>query len=263
MRGRPAAVPAVLVLVLAGCGAAPADAPGASATGSAASASAGSQVSGEVTVLAAASLTRTFTALADSFEEANPGVDVRLGFGSSTTLAQQIAQGAEADLFASAGTPALEQLGDVTPTSTVTIARNTLEIATPPGNPAGVRTLEDLGRADVDVVLCAETVPCGRAADEVLAEARVRAHVVSREVDVGATLAKVTLGEADAAVVYHSDVVGAAGKVEGVVVPAARNTTLEYPLARFGDDPAAVAFARFLTGPRGLKALRAAGFLAP
>lgn len=264
MTTRLAAVPAVLALLLAGCGgSSPSDTAASATSGASGTASPSAAVTGEVTVLAAASLTRTFTALATSFEQANPGATIRLSFGSSTTLAQQIAQGAEADLFASAGTPALEQLGDVTPASTVTIARNTLEIATPLGNPAKVTGLADLARADVDVVLCAETVPCGKAADEVLTKAGVTAHVVSREVDVSATLAKVTLDEADAAVVYHSDVVSSRGKVEGVEIPSEQNTTLEYPLALFGDDPAAKAFAAFLAGPQGLQALEDAGFLAP
>lgn len=258
-----AAVPAVLALLLAGCGGSPTDTASSATSGATASAETSTGVTGEVTVLAAASLTKTFTALAKSFEAANPGATVRLSFGSSTTLAQQIAQGAEADLFASAGTAALEQLGDVKPASTVNIAKNTLEIATPPGNPAKVAALADLAKEDVDVVLCAETVPCGKAADQILTKAGVKAHVVSREVDVSATLAKVTLDEADAAVVYHSDVVGSQGKVEGVEIPADQNTTLEYPLALFGDDAAAKAFSDFLSGPEGLKALQDAGFLAP
>ena len=124
-------------------------------------------------------------------------------------------------------------------------------------------SLADLAKADVDVVLCAETVPCGRAADEVLTKAGVRAHVVSREVDVAATLAKVALGEADAAVVYHSDVVSSRGKVRGVEIPAEQNTTLAYPLALFGDDEAARGFAAFVAGRAGRAALDEAGFLAP
>lgn len=256
------AVPAALALLLAGCGGGSTDTT--SSAGPAASPSASSTgVTGEVTVLAAASLSKPFTALAASFEQANPGATIRLSFGSSTTLAQQIAQGADADLFASAGTAALEQLGEVEPTATVTIAQNTLEIATPTDNPGEVASLADLAKEDVDVVLCAETVPCGKAADQVLTEAGVEANVVSREVDVSATLAKVTLGEADAAVVYHSDIVSAQGKVTGVEIPAAQNTTLAYPLARFGDDAAATAFAAYLAGPEGLAALQGAGFLAP
>lgn len=256
---------ALAVLVTSGCGGASLDAatttPGSVATTGADPAS--REGGGEVTVLAAASLTRPLTALAEAFEAAHPGTTVRLGFGSSTTLAQQVAQGAEADLLATAGTAALDLLGDVVPAGTTTIARNTLEIATPPDDPAGVSGLADLARPDVAVVLCAASVPCGRAADDVLAGAGVDANVVSREVDVSATLAKVALGEADAAVVYHSDVVSSGGRVRGVEVPAARNTTLTYPLARFGDAADAEAFAAFVAGPQGRAALADAGFLAP
>ena len=264
MKLRLAAVPPVLALLLAACGSgSPTDTASSVTGGATSSRSAPAGVTGEVTVLAAASLTKTFTSLATSFEAANPGVSIRLSFGSSTTLAQQIAEGADADLFASAGSAALDQLGDVQPASTVTIGRNTLEIATPTGNPAKVTGLADLARKDVDVVLCAETVPCGKAADQILTEAGITANVVSREVDVSATLAKVTLGEADAAVVYHSDVVGSLDTVEGVEIPAAQNTTLEYPLALFGSDAAAKAFSDFLAGPRGMQVLQDAGFLAP
>ena len=214
-------------------------------------------------MLAAASLTRPFTALAAAYEKAHPGTTVQLSFGSSTTLAQQVAQGADADLLATAGTAALDQLGDVRPTATTTIARNTLEIATPEDNPEGSRRSPTSRGPTSTSCSAPSSVPCGAAADEVLARAGVTANVVSREVDVSATLAKVSLGEADAAVVYHSDVVSSRGTVAVGGVPPAQNTTLTYPLARFGDDPAAAAFAAYLTGPEGLSALTAAGFLAP
>ena len=222
-----------------------------------------SETAGTVTVLAAASLTEPLTTLAARYEQDHPDTRVRLSFGSSTTLAQQVAQGADADLLATAGTAALEHLGEEEPAETTTIARNTLEVAAPPGNPARVTRLADLARTDVQVVLCATSVPCGQAADEVLARAGVRANVVSREVDVNATLAKVTLGEADAAVVYHSDVVSAGDAVVGVEVPPGQNTTLDYPLARFGDTAAVKDFAAFVAGPEGQAALASAGFVAP
>lgn len=254
----------LLALALTGCGAEATGTRGGTAGGGASSSGTGAPAGDAVvTVLAAASVARPLTTLAEAFEQANPGTTVRLGFGASTTLARQVAQGADADLLLSAGTAALEQLGEVEPVAETTIARNTLEIATPPDDPAGVGSLADLAGEDVAVVLCARTVPCGTAADEVLAAAGVRANVVSREVDVSATLAKVTLGEADAALVYHSDVVSAGGRVRGVQIPAARNTVLIYPLARFGTDAATVAFASYLAGPEALDVLRDAGFLAP
>lgn len=243
-------------LALTGC--APATTADTTATGD-------TPAGGTVTVLAAASLSEPLTTLAAQFERDHPGVQVRLSVGSSTTLAQQIAEGAPADLFASAGEPALALLppGAVTPDTTQTLARNVLEIATPPDDPGGVAGLADLGRPGLAVVLCASTVPCGAAADRVLHRAGVSPTVVSREVDVKATLTKVTLGEADAAIVYHSDVVTAGDAVRGVEIPPADNVVLAYPLVRLTGDPDAAAFADYLTGPDGAAALGRAGFLPP
>ncbi len=252
----------VSLSVAAGCSQAPMSVPASPSASTRTSPTA--SLSGTVTVLAAASLTTPFTALAAEFEKEHPGVDVQFSFGSSTTLAQQIAQGAPADLFASAGTKALDQLpAGVATATTVTLARNVLEIATPAGNAKAVTGLASLANPDLAVVLCAATVPCGSAADAILATAGVSAHVVSREVDVKATLAKVTLGEADAAVVYHSDVVGAGSKVTGVEIPASANTTLAYPMVTLSSDPATTAFAAYLSGPDGVRALTESGFLAP
>ena len=156
-----------------------------------------------------------------------------------------------------------EMLAEAKAKPTTTLAKNVLEIATPPGNPKKVTGLASLADASTNVVLCAETVPCGSAADAVLTKAAVTAHVVPREVDVKATLAKITLGEADAAIVYHSDVVAAGSKVEGVEIPAAQNTTLAYPLVRLTDTAATKAFADLLASAAGLKELETVGFLAP
>lgn len=259
-----ALIASAAVLALAGCGSGSATS-GSSATGSSSpSTSASDSLSGTVTVLAAASLTESFTTLEKEFETAHPGVDVQISFGSSTTLAQQIAQGAQADLYVSAGTKALDQLSPEAKAATPhIIARNKLEIATPPDNPRNVTGLADLANPETAVVLCAETVPCGSAADQVLAKAGVTAHVVSREVDVKATLAKVALGEADAAVVYHSDVATSEGRVHGVEIPDNQNTTLDYPLVTLTSTDAATAFAAYLTGAEGVAALTASGFLAP
>lgn len=218
-----------------------------------------------VTVLAAASLTEPLTALARQYERSHGGVKVALSFGSSTTLAQQVAEGAPADVVAFAGTPALGLLPkDATDQGgRATIARNTMEIATPPDNPGSVRGLADLAKPNLDVVLCAATVPCGKAADTVLSRAGVTPHVVSREVDVKATLAKVRLGEADAAMVYHSDVVSAGDGVKGVVIPKAQNATLDYPLVWLNTKPDTTGFASLVRGPEGRAALTIAGFLTP
>ena len=218
-----------------------------------------------VTVLAAASLTDAFTELADAYEREHPGVSVEVSFGSSTTLAQQVTAGADVDVLASAGENALARLpADLTADDrVVTIATTTLEIAVPQGNPAQVRGLEDLARADLDVVLCAETAPCGMAADEVFSRADVVPHVVSRELDARATLAKVALGEADAAVVYRADVASADDRVDGVAVPADDNVVLGYPMVRVSDAPHAFGFADLVTGAVGRRVLADAGFEAP
>jgi molybdate transport system substrate-binding protein len=218
-----------------------------------------------VTVLAAASLTDAFTGLADAYERDHPGVSVDVSFGSSATLAQQVRSGAEVDVFASAGESALARLpGSLTaPERVVRIATTTLGIAVPQGNPAEVTGLGDLSRDDLDVVLCAETAPCGEAADAMLARAGVVPHVVSRELDARATLAKVALGEADAAVVYRADIVATADRVDGVAIPADDNVTTGYPLVRVSDDEHTRGFVDLVTSDAGRQALAEAGFGAP
>lgn len=215
-----------------------------------------------VTVLAAASLTEAFTELAAAYQEEHPGVSVEVSFGSSTTLAQQIAEGAPADVYASAGTGALAQLpeGYARDGNEDILTRNVLEIAVQPGNPAGITGLADFARDDLDTVLCAETVPCGLAADEAFAAAGITPAPASREIDVKATLSKVELGEADAAMVYRSDVAAAADAVSGVVIPDEENVSLEYPLVWFDQDEHTVGFVELLLGDRGQQVLTDLGF---
>ena len=218
-----------------------------------------------LTVLAASSLTDPLTTLARAYEADHPGVRVRLSFGSSTKLAQQVAQGAPADVVVLAGAAVLAQRPAAArdPSRRCFVARNVLEIATPPDDPAGVSILSDLANPAADVVLCVETAPCGSAADDVLERAGVSANVVSREVDVRSTLAKIVLGEADAAIVYHSDVVTAGDRVRGVSIPAAANTTLDYPLVRLTDRADTTGFADLVASDAGRRALADAGFLTP
>ena len=215
-----------------------------------------------VTVLAAASLTEAFTELATAYEDENPGVTVEVSFGSSTTLAQQIAEGAPADVYASAGTGALAQLpeGYAADGGEEVLARNVLEIAVQQGDPHGITGLADFARDDLDTVLCAETVPCGRAADDAFAAAGITPTPASRELDVKATLAKVKLGEADAALVYRSDIVAADDAVEGVVIPDEENVTLDYPIVWFDEDEHTVGFVELLLGDRGQQVLTDLGF---
>lgn len=220
-------------------------------------------LSGRLTVVAAASLTESFDALERGFEAANPGVSVEMSYGSSATLVQQVNAGAPADVVALAGQSAADPLENDRVTASAVFATNVLEIAVPPDNPGGVTGIADLARPGLAVVLCAETVPCGKAADATFAKAGVVPSVVSREVDVKATLAKVKLGEADAAVVYHSDVVSAKGAVAGVAIPQPVNTTLRNPIITLTDTPAAQAFVAYVLGETGQATMRSFGFGAP
>lgn len=249
----PAAATLALSPLLTACGTSATPAVG---TGS-------STLHGTVTVLAAASLTESFDQLAKDFEAANPGVTVDTSYGSSATLVQQVDNGAPASVIALAGTAAAAPLDKSMVKDTKTFATNTLEIAVPPSNPGGITTIADLAKPTVKVVLCADTVPCGKAAQATFTRARIVPHVVSQEVDVKATLAKVKLGEADAAVVYHSDVVAAKGAVEGVGIAPRLNTSLSYPVVTLSDDPAARAFVAYLLSAKGLATVQSFGFGAP
>jgi len=218
-----------------------------------------------VVVLAASSLTEPLTAIASDFEASHPGTDVQLSFTASSTVVSQVNQGAPADLIALAGTSAMGPLekGRIAKEGIRSMAANTLEIATPASNPGAVNALADLSRPTVKVVLCAATVPCGKAAVTTLNAAGVVAHVVSYETDVRATLAKVRLGEADAAIVYHSDVVSAGSQVHGVQIPASVNHRLDYPLVQLNNDPTTTAFMTYVLSDQGRKRLRDNGFLMP
>jgi molybdate transport system substrate-binding protein len=222
-----------------------------------------SPLEGTVTVLAAASLTDSFDQVTRDFEAAHPGVTVETSYGSSATLVQQVDNGAPASVLALAGTAVAGPLDPGLVKDTRTLATNVLEIALPPGNPGRVTSIGDLARPTVKVVVCADTVPCGKAANTTFDKAGIVPNVVSREVDVKATLAKVKLGEADAAVVYRSDVVAADGAVTGVEIPAALNTTLAYPVITLTDDAATKAFVSYLLSTKGLATVQSFGFGAP
>lgn len=185
-----------------------------------------------LTVFAAASLTTTFEQLEKQYEDDHPDVDVRLSFAGSSDLVAQITEGAEADVFASADDKNMAKLveADLAAGDPAEFATNTLVIAVPPGNPAGVKTLADLARDDLQLVLCAPEVPCGHAARTVADGAGVTLEPVSEEQSVTDVLAKVESGEADAGLVYVSDVKGAGDKVEGIELPEAASAVNHYPL---------------------------------
>jgi molybdate transport system substrate-binding protein len=223
---------------------------------------------GSITVLAASSLTETFTKLGSEYEAAHPGTKITFLFGASSTLALQIVQGAPADVFASASPTTMKQVTDAndadgTPTVFV---RNQLVIAVAPGNPKGIATLADLNKPGLKVVLCAAAVPCGAAAVKALAAGKITLTPVSFEQDVKAALSKVELGEADAALVYRTDVKTAAGKVDGVEFPESAQAINDYPicaLAHAANAPLARAFVAYIASPAALAELTAVGFQAP
>ncbi len=228
----------------------------------------GSAISGEVVVLAASSLTESFTELGRAFEAQHPRADVAFSFAASSELATQIEQGAPADVFASASLTTMALVSDSGDTADepVTFVRNTLEIAVPAGNPAGVTGLADLARKDLVIALCAPEVPCGAAADKVFAAAKVTPAPDTLEADVKATMSKVTLGEVDAALVYATDVLAAGDKVEGIDFPEATGAVNDYPIAVLAEAPnaaAAQAFVDLVRSAAGGKVLAEAGFRLP
>ena len=227
-----------------------------------------SRASGTLTVFAAASLKETFTRLAGEFERRTPEAKVMLNFAGSSDLATQISQGAPADVFASADTRTMARVSDsgLLRGQATGFATNVLEIAVPPGNPASVSSFPDLSRQGVKVVVCASQVPCGAAAETAEREAGVALNPVSEESSVADVLGKVASGEADAGLVYATDVKGAGGKVRGIPFPEARKAVVTYPIAAIDDSrqqELAAAFIALVTSNEGQQTLQDAGFGAP
>lgn len=221
-----------------------------------------------LTVFAAASLKPVFTELAADFEAAHPGTAVRLSFAGSSDLATQISQGAPADVFASADTRNMARLADASLLAgpARNFASNTLTIAVPPANPAAVGSLADLARPGVRLVVCAPQVPCGAAAKTAEKAAGVTLKPVSEETSVTDVLGKVTSGQADAGLVYVTDVRAAAGKVQGIDFPEAREAVNTYPMATVAasrNQELAAEFTELVTGAAGRQVLAAAGFGTP
>ena len=223
---------------------------------------------GAVTVFAAASLTDAFTELADAFEQADPGVDVTLSFGASSDLVRQITEGAPADVFASADQRTMATLVDAGAAGDepAVFATNALEIVVGPGNPKGVTGVADLAGGDLVVVTCAVEVPCGAYAQQLFENAGVTVTPASYEENVRAVLTKVRLGEADAGIVYRTDVAAAGDDADGVEIPADVNVVAEYPIVvtRDAADPAAArAFVDFVRSDAGQAVLASYGFASP
>jgi molybdate transport system substrate-binding protein len=257
-----AALIALVLVFVAGCS--PDDN---TATTGAASSSQAPKASGQVTVFAAASLTEAFNDTQASMKTELPDLSIRYNFGGSGTLVTQIQQGAPADVIATADTDTMKKLTDgglvETPT---TFARNKLQTLVAPGNPKQIKGLSDLSRTDLKVVLCDDTVPAGKYAKQALSMAGVTVNPVSKEPDVKSAVAKVTGGEADATIVYQTDVTAAGSKGEGVVIPDNQNVIATYPIAivkSTKSHDAAAAFVGSVINGSGQDALEKRGFLSP
>ena len=250
---------ALLAVIVAGCG---------GAASPASASPAGTPLGGSISVLAASSLTDAFKRAGDELKRANPGTEVAFSFASSSTLAAQITNGAPADVFASADDTNMQKIVDAklaegTPTF---FAGNRLRIAVAPGNPKRVTSLADLGRPGLVVVLAGPTVPAGKYALDALAKAGVTVAPASLEVDVRSVLNKVATGEADAGIVYVTDVLSARARVAGIEIPEEHQVVARYPAAVVGGtkNPAlARAFVEYLVSDDGQKILASFGFSKP
>jgi molybdate transport system substrate-binding protein len=223
---------------------------------------AGGRLSGSITVDAASSLTEAFDSLKAKFESDHPGTTITISYGGSSDFATQITQGAPADVFASASTSSMDAVGSaaINPTNFVT---NTLEIAVPPGNPAGIHSVADLAKSGVKVAVCDPEVPCGSVAQDVFKDAGVTVHPAASLADVKSTLAAVESGEVDAGVVYVTDVRAAGDQVDGVTIPPDVNSTTTYPIAVLNDaenPDLAQAWVDYVLSPIGKQVLTADGF---
>lgn len=261
-----AAMTALLVLLAAACGGddgpASADSPADGST-----TANGSSLEGSITVFAAASLTDAFTDLGEAFQQANPDTEVAFNFGASSSLREQILAGAPADVFASANTSNMDQVVAAGAASDPDVfVSNTLQIAVPAGNPAGVGGLVDVADGDLLIGLCAEEVPCGQFAREALSRVGVTPAIDTNAPDVRALLTQIESGDLDAGIVYRTDVLAAGDEVEGIEIPADENVVADYPIAALTDAPdaeVAAAFVAFVLSGEGREILAPHGFEIP
>lgn len=251
------------VLSVAACSAAGPD--GRERDGAAATAS---EISGALNVFAAASLNSVLTDLAEDFEANHPEVTVRLNFAGSSDLAAQILSGAPADVFASADPGNMDKVGasGLVAGEPVTFATNSLQIAVAAGNPHGIERLADLADDRIKTVVCAPQVPCGSAARAVSIAGGVEIPAVSEESSVTDVLGKVISGEADAGLVYVTDVQNSEAEIEGIDFPESQAVVNDYPVARIAGsaNPAAASeFVELVTGSEGRRTLAEHGFGTP
>jgi molybdate transport system substrate-binding protein len=214
-------------------------------------------------VSAASSLTGAFTEIGKAFESTHPDASIIFNFAGSSSLAEQIAQGADVDVFASADIAIMQEVVDAQlAADPVNFATNIMQIATPAGNPANISSISDLAKSSIKVAVCAAQVPCGVDAVALFANASITVTPVTREPDVKSVLAKVIADEVDAGVVYVTDVLVSGDKVTGVEIPTDVNVTSTYPIAALAEstNPFAAQFAAFVAGPEGQAILAKYGF---
>ena len=252
---------------LAGCGSGGSDSGSRGSAGTPPPASASPALSGDITVLAASSLTESFTRLGQDFETAHPGVKVTFSFAASSALATQITSGAPADVFASASDRNMDRVVAAGAASDPTVfAKNVMEIAVPPTNPGKVTGLGSLTSASVKTALCQPQVPCGATAAMVFTNAKITVTPVTLEPDVKSVLSKVQLGEVDAGVVYATDVLAARDKVMGVEIPADVNASTAYPISTLTNSAnatVAASFVDYVLSEDAASVLAASGFEKP
>ena len=240
---------------------------GASTSSPGAAATASPKLSGAVTVFAAASLNEAFKDDKTQLANANPGLTVTYSFAGSQQLVAQIQAGAPADVVATADEANMQKLVAANLVETPTdFAKNRLEIVVAPGNPRSVKALSDLSRADLKVVLEDPSVPAGKYGRQALDKQGVKVMPVSLELDVKSELQKVESGEADAGIVYVTDVKSAGSKATGILIPAEQNVVATYPVAvvkATTNHALAQAFLDQLISGTGQDALKARGFLTP
>jgi len=259
MRRLALTVVALAAAAVAGCSSSssPSTPSGSTSSPAAAAGSSSAGQTGTITVFAAASLKETFTELGKQFEAAHPGDTVKFSFGASSALATQINSGAPADVFASASPKNMNQVVTAGNASNPQdFAKNVMEVAVPPSNPAKVTSVNDLAKSSVKTALCQPQVPCGVVAAEVFKNAKITVKPVTQ----------VELGNVDAGVVYVTDVQAAGAKVKGVTIPADVNASTLYPIAALShsqEEAIAQAFVAYVLSPTGEQVLKAAGFQQP
>jgi molybdate transport system substrate-binding protein len=205
-----------------------------------------------VTVFAAASLTKAFTAEASAYEKSRPGTHVRLSFAGSQSLVAQLQQGAPADVLATADLATIEKVGGELAQPPQVFAHNQLAIVTAAGNPRHLASLADLARPGVTVVLAATSVPVGKAAAKALSSAGVTVHPVSLEDAVTGVVGKVRLGEADAGIAYVTDL---GDDVDGVPLAGTSTNLAIAPVTEDGEG-----FVAFVRSAEGQAVLKTYGF---